>query len=151
MTGWPMIGQWIYLWSFIGLVDEDLAHIAPVAGKVGRPQEIKAFRRLWIEVQPDLAGPRQGDGLLLNDLPGCIDQFQQVTSCLVAVELEQQAVGGRVGKGLITDIAGAAGTAGRIKDDDIRVAYFPACIRLFDPEIEFAHISLIKVVLILVF
>ena len=148
MTGWPFIG---YLWFFIGLVDEYLAHIAPVVGKVGRPQEIKALRRLRIEVQPDLTGPCQGDGFLLHDLSGCIDQLKQVAAGLIAVELEQQTVGGRVGEGLITDIAGAAGTAGRIDDHDLRIAYFPGCIRLFDPEIEFAHIRRISVVLILVF
>jgi hypothetical protein len=137
------------MYGFHRLFDEYLAHIAFVVSLVGHPQEIQPVGRLRIEVQPDLAALRQGDRLLLNDLPGRIDQLQHEITGLVAVELEQQAIGSRVGEGLITDVARSA-SAG-IDDHDDGIADLPGRAYFFDPEIEFAHISRIKVVLILVF
>ena len=118
-------------------------------GQITGPEKIEALYRLGAEIHPDLVGTGQGDARLLHDLAGRIDQLKEEPARLVAVELEQQAVGGRVGIGLIADIVCAIVV--RIDDDDLRIAYFPRAIGFFDPEIKFAHISRIKVVLILVF
>ena len=92
------------LW-FHRLIDEDLTDIAFVVSKVGRPQEIQPAGGLRVEVQPDLAAFRQGDCLFLNDLSGRIDQLQHEIAGLVAVELKKQAIGSRIGEGLVTDVA----------------------------------------------
>ncbi len=83
-----MVSHWLF--------DKNLAYIVLVVGKVGRPQKIETLRRLRTKVQPDLAGPRQGDCLMLYDLTGRVHQLQQELSRLVGVELEEQAIGGRV-------------------------------------------------------
>jgi len=70
------------------LINEDLAHKAPIMGKVGRPQKIESFHRLRVKVQLDLAGSGQRDRLFLYDLAGRIDQLQHEPSCLVTIELE---------------------------------------------------------------
>jgi hypothetical protein len=131
------------------LINKYFADKAPVMGQIAGPEEIEASYGLRAEVHPDLVGPGQGGRRFLYDLAGRVDQLKEEPARLVAVELEQQAVGGRVGIGLIADIVCV--TVVRINDDDLRIAYIPRAIGFFDPEIELPHISRIKVVLILVF
>jgi hypothetical protein len=105
------------------LINKYLTDKAPVMRQIAGPEEIEALHRLGAEVHPDLVGPGQCDGRLLDDLAGCIDQLEQESAGLVAVELEQQAVSGRVRIGLIADIVCAVVV--RIDDDDLRIAYRP--------------------------
>ena len=74
------------------LFNKHFIYKLPVVTEVGSPQEIKPPYRLWGQVQPDLAGAGEGRGLSLYDLTGSADQLDHVTSCLVLVKLEHQAV-----------------------------------------------------------
>src|SRR5258707_7063532 len=132
------------------LFNKHLACVFPVMVLIGGPHEIKPSWRPGSQVQPNLADTGQRNGLLLYDLAGGADQLDQETSGLIAVELEENAIGGRVGIGPVADKISSAGAI-RVDNEDGRIAYFPVRISLLDPDIEFAHISRIRVVLILVF
>jgi len=94
---------------------KDLAHITLVTTYIGGSKKIQPLNRLRAQVHPDLAGPGKCDRLLLYDLPGGIDQLQQITSRLAVIELEDQAIGDRVGINTIADQVPLGGIAG-VKD-----------------------------------
>src|SRR5579859_691759 len=131
------------------LIDKNLAYIAMFVGEVGRPQEIKPFHRLGIEIQPDRAAACQRHRFFLYDLSRRPYELYQEPACLGAVELYLETIRGGVGEGLVADGIRLTGGSG-IYDKDGRIAYFSERILLFDPEIELAQMRRIRVVLILV-
>ena len=136
---------------FHRLIDIDLAGVLPLMSKVGSPEEIQPFSGFGIEVHPYFIGPGQRDGLLLNHMPCRIDQFKAIASRLRIIESECQAVCGGIGINLVTDEFSPAGAAIPVHDKHLRIADLSSGACFLDPKVEFVHISLIRVVLILVF